>query len=112
MRVMQSLPNSILTGLVKRNEDLKVQFEFFSGVSSNANLRFEEQRSFYTSSNQYDFVGTDAKNHREILDNFEQKARNRRDVNEVAKEKARHNDGTLNYFMEHLSVLFIEIIFS
>ncbi|XP_011701488.1 PREDICTED: uncharacterized protein LOC105458119 [Wasmannia auropunctata] len=59
-----------------------------AGVSSNANLRFEEQlRSFYTPLNQYDFVGTDAKNHREISDNFEQKARNRRDVNETAKEK-------------------------
>ncbi|XP_071558648.1 uncharacterized protein [Temnothorax nylanderi] len=59
-----------------------------AGVPSNANLRFEEQlRSFYASSNQYDFVGTDVKSHREISDNFEQKAQNRRDVNEVAKEK-------------------------
>ncbi|XP_012535111.1 uncharacterized protein LOC105835962 isoform X2 [Monomorium pharaonis] len=57
-----------------------------AGVSD-ANLRFEEQlRSFYTP-NQYDFVRTDAKNQREISDNFEQKARNRRDVNEAAKEK-------------------------
>ncbi|KAG5333457.1 TGRM1 protein, partial [Acromyrmex heyeri] len=59
-----------------------------AGVSSNANLRFEEQlRSFYTPLNQYNFVGTDAKNHREISDNFEQKTRNRRDINEVPKEK-------------------------
>ncbi|XP_018046258.1 PREDICTED: uncharacterized protein LOC108685801 [Atta colombica] len=59
-----------------------------AGVSSNANLRFEEQlRSFYTPLNQYDFVGTDAKNHREISDNFEQKTRNRGDINEVPKEK-------------------------
>lgn len=92
MRVMQPLPNSNwqvwlnLTKIWKNNLN-------FSGVSSNANLRFEEQlRSFYTSSNQYDFVGTDAKNHREISDNFEQKARNRRDVNEVAKEKVRYSD--------------------
>ncbi|KYN18995.1 hypothetical protein ALC57_08668, partial [Trachymyrmex cornetzi] len=59
-----------------------------AGVSSNANLRFEEQlQSFYTPLNQYDFVGTDAKNHREISNNFEQKTRNRRDINEVSKEK-------------------------
>ncbi|KYN37363.1 hypothetical protein ALC56_08266 [Trachymyrmex septentrionalis] len=59
-----------------------------AGVSSNANLRFEEQlRSFYTPLNQYDFVGTDAKNNREISDNFEQKTRSRRDINEVPKEK-------------------------
>lgn len=60
---------------------------------SNVSLRFEEQlRSSYTNltSNQYDFVETDAKNHREISDNnFEQKARNRKNVNEVAKEKVR-----------------------
>lgn len=71
----------------------------FPGVSSNANLRFEEQpRSFYPPSNQYDF-GTDVKSHREISDNFEQKARNRRDVNEVSKEKARSQPyGTWNSF--------------
>ncbi|XP_011164293.1 uncharacterized protein LOC105199069 isoform X2 [Solenopsis invicta] len=58
-----------------------------TGVSSNANLRLEEQlQSFYTP-NQYDFVRTDAKSRREISDNYEQKARNRRDVNEAAKEK-------------------------
>ncbi|KYN01938.1 hypothetical protein ALC62_07241, partial [Cyphomyrmex costatus] len=59
-----------------------------AGVSLNANLRFEEQlRSIYTPLDQYDFVETDAKNHREISDNFQQKMRNRRDINEVAKEK-------------------------
>ncbi|XP_029678629.1 uncharacterized protein LOC115244815 isoform X3 [Formica exsecta] len=60
-----------------------------AGVFSNVSLRLEEQlRSSYTPLNQYDFVETDAKNHREISDNnFEQKARNRKNVNEVAKEK-------------------------
>ncbi|XP_070154270.1 TOG array regulator of axonemal microtubules protein 1 isoform X4 [Polyergus mexicanus] len=60
-----------------------------AGVFSNVNLRLEEQlRSSYIPLNQYDFVETDAKNHREISDNnFEQKARNRKNVNEVAKEK-------------------------
>ncbi|XP_011871564.1 PREDICTED: uncharacterized protein LOC105564074 [Vollenhovia emeryi] len=59
-----------------------------AGVPSNANLRLEEQpRSFYTPPNQYDFVEADVKGHREISDNFEHKARSRRDVNEIAKEK-------------------------
>lgn len=69
------------------------------GLSSNVNLRLEDQlRSSYASSNQlYDFVETEAKNYKEIADNhFEQKARNRRDVNEVAKEKVRNTiTGTL-----------------
>ncbi|XP_072762296.1 uncharacterized protein [Anoplolepis gracilipes] len=51
-----------------------------AGAFSNISLRLEEL-------NQYDFQ-TDAKNHREISDNnFEQKGRNRKNVNEVAKEK-------------------------
>ncbi|KAL6428054.1 hypothetical protein ACFW04_008438 [Cataglyphis niger] len=60
-----------------------------AGVLSNVkNLKLEEQlRSSYTSLNQYDLVETDAKNHREISDNFEQKSRNRKNVNEVTKEK-------------------------
>lgn len=62
----------------------------FSGVSSNVNLRFEEQlRSSYTL-NQYNSIETDVKNYRENSNNnFEQKTRNRKDINEVAKEKAR-----------------------
>ncbi|KAL6256824.1 hypothetical protein P5V15_011763, partial [Pogonomyrmex californicus] len=59
-----------------------------AGVSSNANLRFEEHlQSFYTPLNQYNFVETNAKNQRQISDNFEQKTRNRKDVNEISKEK-------------------------
>ncbi|XP_025270604.1 uncharacterized protein LOC105251443 isoform X2 [Camponotus floridanus] len=60
-----------------------------AGTFSNITLRLEEQlRSSYTPLNQYDFAETDAKNHWEISDNnFEQKVRNRKNVNEVAKEK-------------------------
>jgi len=92
-----------LTSLIKSNKNLKVFIHSnfhsnFLGVSSNANLRFEEQlRSFYTPLNQYDFVGTDAKNHREISDNFEQKTRNRRDINEVPKEKVRFSYSDMKY---------------
>nr|XP_012232865.1 PREDICTED: uncharacterized protein LOC105678252 isoform X2 [Linepithema humile] len=59
-----------------------------AGVSSNVNLRFEEQlRTSYTP-NQFNSIETDVKNHRESSNNnFEQKTRNRKDVNEVAKEK-------------------------
>jgi len=80
-------------------------------VSSNANLKFEEQlRSFYTPLNQYDFVGTNAKDHREISDNFKQKVRNCRDVNEVAKEKVRFLliIKILNFFL--LLLIYIKIV--
>ncbi|XP_032682196.1 uncharacterized protein LOC116849305 isoform X2 [Odontomachus brunneus] len=62
-----------------------------AGVPPNFNLRFGEQlRSSYTSSTQlHDPVGTDSKNLKEISDNNfgEQKARSRKDLNEIAKEK-------------------------
>ncbi|KAL0109941.1 hypothetical protein PUN28_013527 [Cardiocondyla obscurior] len=58
-----------------------------AGVPSNANLRFEEQlRSFYTPP-KHDFVGTDVKSHKEVSDNFDQRAQNCKDINEVSKEK-------------------------
>lgn len=59
-------------------------------VSLNGNLKFEEQlRSSYTPSNQlYDSVRTDYRIRKEISNNyFEQKTRNRKDINELAKEK-------------------------
>ncbi|XP_011344178.2 uncharacterized protein LOC105283262 isoform X2 [Ooceraea biroi] len=75
------------------NNDNENEIKGLNGRNINAgvNLRFEEQqRSSYTLSNQsYDIVGTDAKNHKEVL---EQKTRNRKDVKElVAKEKENAN---------------------
>ncbi|EZA50927.1 hypothetical protein X777_10555 [Ooceraea biroi] len=72
------------------NNDNENEIKGLNGRNINAgvNLRFEEQqRSSYTLSNQsYDIVGTDAKNHKEVL---EQKTRNRKDVKELENANLR-----------------------
>ncbi|XP_020295110.1 uncharacterized protein LOC109860437 isoform X2 [Pseudomyrmex gracilis] len=90
----QSMAWQILSS--QTNNDIEHEIKRLNGrnltadVSLNGNLKFEEQlRSSYTPSNQlYDSVRTDYRIRKEISNNyFEQKTRNRKDINELAKEK-------------------------